>query len=289
MERRSFKRAMYDALSFSPGLQGFLRGPAREFLHRPVTDRAIAAILDSQLIHPDYGLSKREKLELGRAMVRIQRCILCTNAWEWLLMIGLKILESPPPSEVPGDVIECGTYKGGSAASLSLVCRIVGRKLRVYDSFRGFPPARPGDREAASFEEGEYCGTLDDVQRNIGLYGAPECCEFVPGWFRDTLPGLRSPVLAAFLDVVYEDSLDTCVRQIWPNLVEDGAIFLGEYGDTDHVALFWSEKWWRRHFNRTPPGMVGGRAESFGYTVKSMSGFWSYYPDEEGRGDSGTD
>ena len=125
------------------------------------------------------------------------------------------------------------------------------------------------------------------MRRNIRKHGAIECCEFVEGWFEDTLPGLRSPVLSAFLDVVQEDALDTCVRRIWPNLVEDGYIFLAECGEMDYLALFWSEKWWRKRFNRTPPGLVGGRAESFGYTMKSMSGHWTYYPDEEVRCGSG--
>ena len=75
MERRSFKRRVYDDLSFSPGLQAFLRGPFREFLRKPRTDRAIAEILDSPLIHPAYGLSRRDKMALGRAMVRIHNRI----------------------------------------------------------------------------------------------------------------------------------------------------------------------------------------------------------------------
>jgi hypothetical protein len=285
VDRRPFKRTVYDALSFAPGFQEFLRGPFREFLKRPFTDRAILSILDSPLIHLAYGLSKRDRIDLGRAMVRIHSRIHSTNVWEWLLFVSMKILACPPPPELPGDLIECGTYKGGSAASLSLLCRIVGRKLKVYDSFQGLPPARLGDRQASYFQTGEYCGTLEEVRQNISRYGAIECCDFVEGWFEDTLPGLNSPVLAAFIDVVQEDSLDTCVRHIWPNLTEEGYIFLAECGEMDYLALFWSEKWWRKHFNRTPPGLAGGRAESFGYTMKSMSGYWSYYPDEEVRCD----
>lgn len=288
MAERSFNKIVYDALSFAPGFREFLRGPFRELLRRPVTDRAIVTILNSSLIHPAYGLSKRDRIDLGRALIRNHNRIPSTNGWEWLLAVALKILEMPPLSELPGDVIECGAYKGASAASLSLVCRITGRKLSVYDSFQGLPPARPGDRQAAYFPTGDYCGTLEEVQSNIRKYGAIECCEFVEGWFEDTLPGLKSPVLAAFIDVVQEDSLATCVRHIWPNLVEDGYIFLAETGETDYVALFWSEKWWRKHFNRTPPGMVGARDESFGYTMKSMSGYWDYYSEEEGRCDSKT-
>src|SRR5258707_1959140 len=141
--------------------------------------------------------------------------------------MALKILEPPP--EVEGDVIECGTWKGGSAANLSLVCRIVGRRLKVFDSFEGLPSGEAGDREARFYSSGDYCGTLDVVRQNIGRHGAIEACEFMQGWFKDTLPQLRSPVLLAFLDVDLEASLHTCVRNIWPNLIYQGYIFIDEY------------------------------------------------------------
>ncbi len=51
------------------------------------------------------------------------------------LVMALKLLETPP--EVGGIVIECGTWKGASTANLSLVCKLVGRRLKIYDSFQG--------------------------------------------------------------------------------------------------------------------------------------------------------
>ena len=51
-------------------------------------------------------------------------------------------------------------------------------------------------------------------------------CEFVKGWFKDTLPRMEGSILLAFLDVDLEASLHTCVRYIWPHLVEKGFIFI---------------------------------------------------------------
>lgn len=62
------------------------------------------------------------------------------------LAMALKLLEISPA--IVGDVIECGTWKGGSAANLSPVCRVVGRTPFVYDSFEGLPAGDPADREA---------------------------------------------------------------------------------------------------------------------------------------------
>jgi hypothetical protein len=219
--------------------------------------------------------------------------------------MALKILESPP--QTPGDVVECGTWKGGSAANLSLVCRIVGRKLKVYDSFEGLPEGEGRDREAKHYQKGDYHGSLEEVKANIRRYGALESCEFVQGWFEDTLPDLHSPVLLAFLDVDLEASLETCVRYIWPNLADSGYVFIDEFVSLDYCALFFSEAYWRKYFDRTPPGLIGAgtglplgdyyigpwseramhpaqHANAGAYTRKDMSAVWTYYRQR----DSGT-
>lgn len=165
--------------------------------------------------------------------------------------MALKILETPP--DVEGVVIECGSWQGGSSANLSLICKLTGRRLLIYDSFQGLPESRPEDRQP--YQTGEFAGSLETVKRNIARYGAIECCEFVEGWFDDTLPNLNSPVVLAFIDVDLELSLETCVRNIWPRLVDKGYIFIDEYVDLDYCSIFWSEKYWRQYFDRPPPDL----------------------------------
>ena len=263
---------------------------------------SIFFILNSRSIHKSYRISIFGKFKLGLTMFLNNIRITTAGSYKTHLAMALKILETPP--DVPGDVIECGTYKGGAAANLSLVCRIAGRKLKIYDSFEGLPEGEPADREAKYYKKGDYLGTLDEVKSNIKRYGAIECCEFVKGWFKDTLPKLDSPILLAFLDVDLEASLHTCVRYIWPHLVDQGYIFTDECVGTNYVALFYSEKWWNRYFDRTPPGLVGAgtglplgeyyigpwsernshplqHASSGAYCQKNMSGYWAYYPNDK--------
>ncbi|TLY91393.1 MAG: hypothetical protein E6K40_14935 [Gammaproteobacteria bacterium] len=261
---------------------------------------SIFFILNSASIHSKYGMTPLRKFVLGWRMFLNTVRIRTGTSYKTHLAMALKILETPP--EVLGDVLECGTWKGGSAANLSLVCRITGRRLKIFDSFEGLPAGEIGDREAPFYRSGDYCGTLEEVKRNIGRYGAIETCEFVQGWFKDTLPHLQSPVLLAFLDVDLEASLHTCVRYIWPNLVDQGYIFIDECVGVNYCALFFSERYWEKYFNRTPPGMIGAgtglplgeyyigpwsESESHplqhpnagSYTRKDMSGFWAYYPE----------
>ncbi len=263
---------------------------------------AILFILNSKQIHKDYKLNVIKKLYLGFRMFLNTLRIQTFTSYKAHLAMGLKILEAPP--DVPGDIIEFGTWKGGCAANLSLVCKIVGRKLVIYDSFEGLPEGDPDDREAKYYEKGDFCGTLEEVKRNISKHGNIESCEFIKGWFKDTLPHLDSPILLAFLDVDLEESLDTCVKHIWPHLVDEGYIFIDEFHGPDYCALFYSEKYWKKNFDQTPPGLIGAgtglplgdfyigpwserhthptwHANAGAFTRKDMSGYWAYYPDEK--------
>ena len=261
---------------------------------------SVLCILNSQTIHPAYRLTARRKLWLGYRMFRNTLRIPTGTSYKSHLAMALKLFETGPAER--GLVIECGTWKGGSAANLSLVCRMTGRTLRIYDSFEGLPAGHAEDREAKWYQAGDYRGTLDEVKSHIGRFGAIECCEFVQGWFSKTLPRLDEPVALAFVDVDLEDSLDTCVRYIWPHLIERGHLFIDEFVGLDYCALFYSERYWQTHFGRVPPGLVGAgtgmalgdfyigpwstheqhplqRTTGVAYTRKDFSGCWTYYPE----------
>jgi len=260
---------------------------------------AIFFILNSASIHPAYKIGFFKKFGLGLRMFLNKFRVQTGTSYKSHLAMALKILETPP--DVAGDVVECGTWKGGSAVNLSLVCRVTGRKLRIFDSFKGLPESQKIDRQGF-YETGDYCGQLEEVKRNITKHGAIECCEFIKGWFDDTLPNLDSPVILAFFDVDLELSLETCVRYVWPHLVDKGYIFIDEYVDLNYCAIFWSEEYWKKYFDRKPPGLIGAgvglplgeyyvgpwdespehplhHPNAGAYTRKDFSGYWIHFPE----------
>jgi Macrocin-O-methyltransferase (TylF) len=109
--------------------------------------------------------------------------------------------------EVPGAVLECGCFKGFSTCCLSHACATLGRELIVADSFQGLPPPAGGD--AGWYREGDFRGTLAEVEENLKTYGRPEAVRFREGWFRDSLRGWSRPLALLWLDVdLYESAQD---------------------------------------------------------------------------------
>jgi O-methyltransferase len=167
------------------------------------------------------------------------------------------------PSSLPGNVIECGVWKGASSCSLSLVCEMVGRKLLVCDSFRGLPEdgmklhKAPHFGHAGCYKEGMFCGRFDEVRENIEKYGSINSCHFIPGWFSQSLKILSEPIVFAFLDVDLVSSTQDCLRYIWPLLPDGCLIFTDDAGDVDIDSIWFDYAWWFREFLCPPPGFVG--------------------------------
>ena len=250
-----------------------------------------------------YGIGSREKTDL---VEHFRRCVAeIPSGTSPLVHVALarEVLSIPP--DVKGDVIECGVWKGSSAASLSWVCHMVKRRLLVCDSFQGLPDdgmARHAGMHTGVYgyyREGMFAGSLDEVRENIRRLGRIEVCEFVPGFFAESLSALKDPLMLAFLDVDLSSSTRDCLRCLWPLLVEDGAVYTDDAGDLDVVSVFFDEVWWRETLGQPAPGYVGSgcglplnpRCSSIGYTRKSTRfdpSKWRrapflHYPDDDAK------
>ena len=130
-----------------------------------------------------------------------------------------------------GVLVEAGCFKGGSSAKLSLVAKRFDRRLLLCDSFEGIPENEErhehsifGDSIKNWFVQGAFAGSLEEVRTSVGRLGHLEVCEFVPGWFEDTLPSLQEPIIGAYLDVDLAASTKTCLKYLYPRLVPGGFI-----------------------------------------------------------------
>jgi O-methyltransferase len=121
----------------------------------------------------EFGVGFLTKIWLIFKMARNNRRITTASHFLEHLIMSTQILRMP--RSIEGSVVECGSFKGGSAANLSLVCDLCDRKLEVFDSFAGLPEPSNSDKEHVlvdlheihSYEKGAFCGALSEVQGNI--------------------------------------------------------------------------------------------------------------------------
>ena len=235
----------------------------------------------------EYGITFFTKLKLARTMARNRKRITTASHFLEHLIMATRILKVP--RAVEGCVVECGSFKGGSAANLSLVCALCNRELQIFDSFAGLPePAEMdkehllvGAQEVHTYEKGAWRGTLPEVQNNISKHGQISACKFNVGYFDQTLPGFSRRCILAFLDVDLTGSLETCLRHLWPLLQDGCCVFTHEAPHREISGLFFEREWWRVNLNCEAPGLIGagnglglhpssgGFRSDLGYTVKN--------------------
>ena len=234
----------------------------------------------------EYGIGFFAKIRLLVRMARNQRRIPTASHFLEHLVMATEIMNVP--ASVAGSVVECGCFKGGSTANLSLVCALCSRKLEVFDSFAGLPEPSADDQahlvvrssEVHTYQRGAYCGNLAEVRANVERFGKIEVCNFRPGYFEQTLPHFEDSCIVVFLDVDLVESLRTCCRYLWPRLQDGCRLFTHEAEHLDIAKLFFDREWWLSAASVEAPGLVGagtglgliphagGFQSSLGYTVK---------------------
>ena len=142
---------------------------------------------------------------------------------------------------IPGDVVECGTWRGGMSILMRGVLAAHGIKDRtvwVADSFQGLPPPNPGSVDENLYNHEQvvkaqrFAVPLSEVKSNFSRYGLlDEQVQFLPGWFKETLS--QSPIeQIALLHLDsddYNSTMDVLVN-LYPKIVDGGYIILDDWG-----------------------------------------------------------
>lgn len=235
----------------------------------------------------EYGIGFWKKLRLAIRMKRNHGRITTGSYVIEHLIMATEIMKVPKALE--GCVVECGTFKGGSATNLSLVCELCNRSIEIFDSFQGLPEPSEADREHVlvgagqihTYNAGAWKGTLDEVKKNITDHGKIGLCRFNVGYFSETMPTFQKKVVFAFLDVDLRGSLEPCIKTLWPLLQDGSYIFTHEAPHTEISSFFFSDDWWTLNVGCKPPGLTGagnglgllpapgGYRSDLGYTVKN--------------------
>ncbi|MEE2642959.1 MAG: TylF/MycF/NovP-related O-methyltransferase [Planctomycetota bacterium] len=150
---------------------------------------------------------------------------------------------------IPGDIVECGVWRGGSMMAIARsLCRHgdLERQLHLYDTYEGMPPALDVDRDftdaAAStlLQEQEksdpksiWCySAIDEVRNNMSRTSYPsERLHFVKGKVEQTLlDEVPEKIALLRLDTDWYESTKICLEKLFPRLVDGGVLIVDDYG-----------------------------------------------------------
>jgi hypothetical protein len=185
---------------------------------------------------------------------------------------------------IPGDLIECGVWRGGTTVFMRGFLAAHGVEERcvwVADSFQGFPkPIGQEDEELDLTMEPSLAvdrATVEDLFERYGLRDAR--VRFLEGWFRDTLPSAPIDKLALLrIDGdLYSSTMDV-LESCYDSVVSGGFVIVDDYGFVPQcrravdefrarrgitdapVPIDWTGVFWRKGSAATalPPGAALG-------------------------------
>ncbi|MDX2243334.1 MAG: TylF/MycF/NovP-related O-methyltransferase [Leptolyngbyaceae cyanobacterium bins.302] len=145
--------------------------------------------------------------------------------------------------DIPGEFVECGTYRGGAAALMAVVIQrysLRPRKLYACDTFTGMPDPTEADRHdgVPANLTGFGAGTLQaPVQEYLyqicQILGVSDIVIPIPGLFADTLPVLQLQIRAIALLHAdgdwYESTMDIFTH-LYDRVTAAGLIQIDDYG-----------------------------------------------------------
>lgn len=152
-------------------------------------------------------------------------------------------------NNIPGDIIECGVWKGGNmmiSAYTLLKLRNVERNLYLFDTYEGMSkPSKKDIRlydnkpaseiskiyEKNDFEKWDYA-SLEEVKRNLYSTNYPqEKILFIKGKVEDTIPKtIPEKISILRLDTDFYESTYHELVHLYPKLSINGVLIIDDYG-----------------------------------------------------------
>jgi O-methyltransferase len=206
----------------------------KDLIGRAVGSRGYA-ILNRRVAQPDMEADFAQLYERCRpfTMTPVERMYALYEATKYVVARG-----------VPGDVVECGVWRGGSAMLAALTLERLedqDRTIHLFDTFAGMTQPTDADGDAALREwqendrgdHNEWCyASMNEVGANLRSTGYPaDRVALVQGMVEETLPA-RAPERIALLrlDTDWYESTYHELVHLYPRLEPGGVLIVDDYG-----------------------------------------------------------
>lgn len=148
---------------------------------------------------------------------------------------------------IPGAIVECGVWRGGSAMAAARTLLELGshdRDIYLFDTYEGMTEPTDVDRDVAGVSAADFLAaagpddpnlciaSLDDVQANMGSVGYPaERVHFVQGMVEDTIPAAAPDTIAVLrLDTDWYESTKHELEHLMDRVSDHGVLIIDDYG-----------------------------------------------------------
>ncbi|NNJ10624.1 macrocin O-methyltransferase [Chloroflexales bacterium ZM16-3] len=207
-----------------------------------------------KLLSPDFAIGKvlvagRSILEIGALLaarpstesIHLARLIMQVKPAHTMVrnqnLINLyRMVRYLNRSALPGAIVECGVWNGGSSAMMAAACRDTGvpRSFWLFDSFEGLPRPTENDNaiERDSYFEGWNKGSIENVERIFRKLELPlNHVHFVKGWFDQTIPVATVDQIALLhIDADWYESVSLVLNQLYDRITPGGYVVFDDYG-----------------------------------------------------------
>jgi O-methyltransferase len=154
---------------------------------------------------------------------------------------------------IPGQFVECGTWRGGASFLMAAILERrradPRRRVWMFDSFEGLPQAADIDGASAKRWQQAVDGpgyfdnctaSMEDVRRAASDLGVSDRVEIGQGWFDRTLPATRErigQIALLRLDGDWYESTKCCLEHLYDQVAPGGYIILDDYLTWDGCAI----------------------------------------------------
>lgn len=163
---------------------------------------------------------------------------------------AIRLVRYAVDREIPGDIVECGVWRGGISFAMLLEARRLGdvqRRLYMYDTFEGMTQPSALDRDAASQTSASellrmsprqvgsniWCiagmNQVDAARKSLGI--PDSAVRMIAGDVLNTLAEVRPAEIAVLrLDTDWYESTRAELETLYPLLSTRGALIVDDYG-----------------------------------------------------------
>lgn len=145
-------------------------------------------------------------------------------------------------SNLEGDIVECGCYRGGGTIMIAEIIKEKGLAKHIYafDSFEGLPDPNEKDK----MRNGNICyskGILSDtslglVEAKAKFFKVNKIIRFFKGYFQDTIPAAiqqNQKISVLIIDPDQYEGTKFCLEYFYMKMVKGGIVIVDDYSLPD--------------------------------------------------------